>query len=424
MSKVTDKRWKAFKIDWLEIADMDGESVEYKALTQQQVSILLSLLEYQKWETRWENLGLTKDELQSFIGDLEYRLMRNEIFMATQEEMTAAICAGLECYTETFAKRFLSGDGLNFSVGDDGTIVIGGGGDAPVTLPEDDPATSINETESSRYGAISEIAAKLEAFLDMVDASYGPTNGAPVDFEATCQEKIAAYWPVDRAEMDAAITAYYAHRASQPRILFDRGTAFPLYLYCNGYNDNVLGRWLADLSTYPFPKQVVVLGLWKALADSFFTEFYTIGAAKPNSAYVDAACVPMAYQELLNVPFASSRALVPAPAKSGHRLVIEVSGYYVDPDGDIQDAFWYRTSAGVLTRSNFTFTHSAGSNMPSDNQVPYNASHVYQYTIDLAVAVSNWSVQFNRNANMNVASTSPTSGFSIKITDVGLAVSQ
>lgn len=74
----TDKRWKGRKIDWLEIADMDASTEEMKHLTQQQVAILLMLLDYQKWETRWHNLALTKNELESFIGDIENRLMTNE----------------------------------------------------------------------------------------------------------------------------------------------------------------------------------------------------------------------------------------------------------------------------------------------------------------------------------------------------------
>lgn len=424
MSKVTDKRWKGFKLDWLEIEAMDSESTEYKALTQQQVAILLALLEYQKWETRWENLGLTANELQSFIGDLEYRLMRNEIFMATQEEMTAAICEGLECFTEGWAKRYLAGNGLSFTVGEDGSVTVGGSTDSDAGLPEDDPATSIDETESARYGGVSEIAAKMEAILDMVDTAYGSTNGTPVDFLATAQEKVAAYFPVDRVAMDLAISDYYAYRGTQPRILFDRGATFPQYLYCNGYNDNVFGRWLIDVSGYVFTKQLIVLNLWKALADEFFSQYYAIGVEKPSNVYLDAACVPMAYQEYLQVPYGSNRVLSPNPSKGGHRLIIQVSGYYVDPDGDIQDAFWYRTAAGALTKTDFAFVQGAGSNMPSANQVPYNTSHVYEYTIDLAAGNNSWSVQFNRNANMNVASTSPTNGFSIMITDVGLAVSQ
>jgi len=376
MSKVTDKRWKGFKIDWSQIETMDSEYQERKLLTQQHVAILLALLEYQKWTTRWENLGLTAGELQSFIGDIEYRLMQDEgSFLMTPEEFYDANKRSIYDAWNDIAKQVVSGRTTNIVVGADGGVSDPVTSD-PVTLPEDDPLTPIDETESSRFGAVSEIAAKLEAFLDMVDTCYGATNGTPVDFLATCQEKIAAYWPVDRVAMDTAISDYYAYRASQPRILFDRGTAFPLYLYCNGYNDNVLGRWLLDVSTYAFPKQVVVLNLWKALADAFFSEFYAIGAVKPSNQYLDAACVPMPYQEYLNVVYASVRNLSPAPAKGNHRLKIQVSGYYVDPDGDIQDAFWYRTAAGVLTRSNFSFTHSGGSNMPSDNQVQYSSGHV------------------------------------------------
>jgi len=78
MARPTDKRWKGYLIDWPTIAAMDSEDYELKALNQQQVAILLMLLEYQKWDTRWTNLELSKDELQSYIGDIEIRLMGNE----------------------------------------------------------------------------------------------------------------------------------------------------------------------------------------------------------------------------------------------------------------------------------------------------------------------------------------------------------
>jgi len=421
MARVTDKRWKGHVIDWLEIADMDAVDYELKPLNQQQVAVLLMLLEYQKWETRWVNLGLSSGELQSFIGDIEYRLMQNQgAFLMTPEEYYDANKRSIYDAWNDIAKQVVSGRTTNIVVDADGGVSDPVTSD-PVTLPEDDPLTPIDETESSRFGAVSEIAAKLEAFLDMVDASYGATNGAPVDFLATCQEKIAAYWPVDRVAMDTAISDYYAYRASQPRIIFDRGTAFPLYLYCNGYNDNVLGRWLIDVSTYAFPKQVVVLNLWKALADTFFSEFYAIGAVKPSSQYLDAACVPIAYQEFTNMVFAVARTTT--PFKASHRMKFRVSGYALDVDGDIQDGMWYRTAAGVLTRSNWNFVHSAGSNLPSDNQVVYNSAHVYEYTIDLGALNQVMVVTPNKNAGMSAVGLTYPTPFKVEITDLGLAVS-
>ena len=78
MARETDKRWKGLLIDWTEIADMDSVDYELKPLNQQQTAILLALLTYQKWPTRWINLALTKSELETYIADIEQRLMRNE----------------------------------------------------------------------------------------------------------------------------------------------------------------------------------------------------------------------------------------------------------------------------------------------------------------------------------------------------------
>jgi hypothetical protein len=337
------------------------------------------------------------------------------------------ICAGVICALEKASSRFLAGVAENVqggvTINPDGTIEFGGEGQ----LPEDDPTTAIDETEATRNGGITEIAAKLEAVLDKIDTLYGGTNGTPTTVEATAQTIMRQYFLSDSTLMNAAVSAYYAYRATNGQLNFDRtasSNAFPLYLYCNGYDINTLSRYLGDISGFPFAKQQIIIGLWDALTDGFFSHYFNIGIEVPNNSYVDAACVPMPYQEYSDIPYASVRNLQPAIAKGGHRLKIKVSGYYVDPDGDIQDAFWYRTAAGVLTRSNFTFSHAAGANMPSDNQVPYNALHEYEYTVDLSTGTSSWSVQFNRNGGMNVASTSPTSGFDIEITDLGLAVSQ
>ena len=161
------------------------------------------------------------------------------------------------------------------------------------------------------------------------------------------------------------------------------------------------------------------------LSEQFFSDNFEIGSQVPSTGYANAACYPMPTQSFTDIPYNSSRTLSPTVAKGGHRLKIKVSGYYEDNvDNDVHDAFWHRTPAGVLTRTNFTFSHAAGSNMPTDNQVPYNSSHIYEYTIDLATGNSSWSVNFPRPASMSAGSTSPTSGFDIEIVDLGLAVSQ
>jgi len=420
MGKETDKRWKAFKIDWSQIETMDSEYQERKRLTQQHVAILLALLQYQKWETRWENLGLTKGELQSYIGDIEYRLMQDEgSFLMTPEEYYDAHKRATYDAWNDIAKQVVSGRTTGFNVGSDGTVTDPSTGAGDIPLPDDDPSTDYDETLAARMGGTIALLKGIEKFLDRVDTYYGATNGTPLTPAATTTLGLKLLFPCDEDLIAPAVTEYYAYRATENRILYDASATHQTYMFCKGADESAWNSLLVELSGFTAYKLATVAQLTAALAPAFWSNYFEGGVSLPSTQYLDASCVKMPYQELLNVPYASSRALVPAPAKGGHRIQIKVSGYYVDPDGDLQDAFWYRTAAGVLTRSNFSFVHSGGSNMPSDNQVPYASSHVYEYTIDLANAVSNWSVQFNRNANMNVASTSPTSGFSIEITDLG-----
>jgi hypothetical protein len=340
--------------------------------------------------------------------------------MATQEEITEAVVDA----AEIISSRFLAGVAGNVqgsvTINPDGSQTIGGEGN----LPDDDPTTEINETDAAYYGGVFDIAAKLELVSDKVEGLYGGTNGSPATILATAQFIMRTYFSCDKDLMDAAVAAYYTYRNSNGYIDFNRTTALPLYMFCNGYTLEALARYLQDISGIIVSKQEQLLNLWGALSDDFFSHYFETGSQVPSTGYLSAACVPMPPQAFTDVPYNSVRNLSPAIAKGGHRLQIKVSGHYVD-GAEIQDAFWYRSAAGVLTRSNFTFSHAAGSNMPTDDQVPYNpTTHTYVYTVDLATGTSSWSITFNRNANMDVASTSPTGGFDIEIVDLGLAVSQ
>lgn len=427
MSKETDKRWKAFAIDWQEIADMDSEDYELKPLNQQHVAILLALLQYQKWETRWVNLGLTRDELQAYIADIEYRLMLNEGGLSmTPEELKNAIAEGQYLAFNRLAAQVVSGRYTNITVGEDGTVSdpTTGGTGSDAGLPEDDPATVLDETEAARYGASIEIGNKIELLLDKIDAYYGATNGTPVTSSAVCATQINAYFPTNPDAMTTAIAVYYSWRGVNGRVLFNTSAAFVQYLYCGSNDRFTAARYFIDVSGYDIDKQQVVNGLINALSDEFFTTYSEIGKAKPSNGYLDAACVPMATQTFTGRVFGTNYALVPSPAKKKHRLLITLSGYYTDPDGDLQDAMWYRTAAGVNTRAGFVLNHAGQNYAPSDNQVVYNTAHTYQYTVDLGDFNSAWDFIINRNAGLNVASTSPTGGFSVTIKDLGASVSQ
>jgi len=417
MSKVTDKRWKGFKLDWLEIADMDSESVEYKALTQQQVSILLSLLEYQKWETRWENLGMSKNELESFIGDLEYRLMRNEVTMATQAEITAAICDGLECFTESWAKRYLSGDGLNFSVGDDGTITIGGGTDGLPSSPTDDPLTIIDEAASARMGGSIAVGKGIELYLDKVDSYYGATNGAPTTPLATAQAQLKIYFPCDGALMDLAIATYYTYRNSNARIIFDGTASFYQYLYCKGSDLRAFLQWIVDLSGYAAAKVSMVNDLMTPLLPEFFTDYYTQGLELPSTTYLEASCVPSPTETIyllaLGTTYNGQQAW-----KNNHRLLFTVENYFTDNLGNIVDFWWYDAVGATLPVNRIATVSiqlGTGITKPTINQVPYASGHKYQFTIDTPAAAGSVAITLP-STGMTAPVTPSVAGVGIKVT--------
>lgn len=343
----------------------------------------------------------------------------------TPDELKEAVCEALECWTENTALKIVSGVTGGIVIDEDGNVTVGGG-DSDVGLPEDDPGTQIDETEAGRYGAMVEIASKLELLLDKADAYFGVPSGAvtPVTSLADTTAALISYFPCDPVLMTTAVDNYYTWRlAGATQIVFNGGTSLPLYMYCNGYDYNALARYIIDQSGYVPSKQQIVLKFWEALADSFFSHYFAEGAKKPTSGYLDAPCVPIEIQTLLNLVFGVQRATT--IVKAGHRMKFRWTGYALDADGDIQDTFWYRTAAGVNSWQPPTFTHSAGANLPSQIQVPYRSSHVYEYTIDLANLAGNpILITLNKHANMNAVGLTYPVPFDVTIEDLGLAISQ
>jgi len=338
--------------------------------------------------------------------------------MADPIDTKEAIRDGIYEAFNRLAAQVVSGGYTGFSVDEDGNVVVGGAAGNDAELPEDDPNTDIDETEAYRYGGILEIVSKLELLLDRLDTYYGGTNGSPATLLGTAQQRIKAYFQCDDAAMDTAVSDYYSFRASNGVLAFNRTTAFPLYLYCNGYDMAGINRWLVDKSGLTEVRQYLIADLWAALSEEFFTYYFAIGSKVQSNAYLDADCIPVAFQEFLNVPFGSNRQTT--NMKPYHRLKIKISGFSTDTDGDIQDAFWYvNGTTGVRTRQNPTFQHFVTNLVqPSDNQIFYNVGHVYEFTIDLGSATNSpLVITMNKNGGMSGSASNPN--FEIEVTDLG-----
>jgi len=418
MARPTDKRWKGILIDWPTIADFDTEDYELKPLNQQQVAILLALLEYQKWTTRWTGLEMNKDELETYIADIEERLMRNEAGMSIDyDALKQAIRDGIYTAGNDFAKQLVSGGTGGFTVDEDGNVVVGGDEETPIELPEDDPATAYDDSLAAQMGGTIEVTRALELFYDKLDAYYGVTNGTPTTPQPDATDLMAAYFPVDDTAFSMATVNYYAYRNTNNRLLFDVNSTMQLYMFCRGGSKTAWGKWLADQSAYPIAKFTVMIDLSNALLPEFWSSYFSSGAAKPSTQFLDASCVKVAPQTLTNLLFGVARSTT--PLKSQHRMLMKVKGYALDVDGDIQDFFWYRTAAGVNTFTTPSFVHGAGANLPSQNQVVYNAAHLYEYTIDLSALNNAMVITMNKHANMNAAGLTYPVPFEITLEDLG-----
>lgn len=383
MARETDKRWKGRLIDWEKIAAMDDIDYEFKPLNQQQVAILLALLEYQKWSTRWLNLEMSNSELLVYIGDIEERLMRNEGLMATKDDIRDGI---YEAFNRLSA-QIVSGRYTNIAIDDTGGVSNPTEGTQDAALPEDDPLTQINETLASKMGATSQVAKAIELLLDKLDAYYGATNGTPVTAQSDTQGFIEAYFPCDNTLMNTAIANYYVYRNTNGKFVFGADQNFQLYLYCHGASLAGFQRWLVDVSAYSVTKFNVVNDLVKALSDLFWSQYYQAGLSVLNLTYPDAACYPSPTEVMiltLGVTGTSQTTW-----KINHRLRIEQEGYALDgTNGAICDSWWYKTTAGIPVNriASNSWQYGAGIPKPTINVVPYRTDHKYVWTLDTPAA--------------------------------------
>lgn len=328
-----------------------------------------------------------------------------------------AIRDGMYEFGNDIAKQIVSGRTTDIAVGSDGTVTDPTDSTGGEELPPDDPGTEYDETAAAEYGGTLAICRAVELFWDKIDAYYGNVNGTPALPQGDTQALMKAYFPIDEDAFDLALTAYYLYRSGQPQLNINFTATNYLFIYCKGSNETAVNQWLIDSSGFSFGKITQAAQLINGLAPEFWSKYMAQGIKTPSTSYLDAPCVPIAPQTLTGLVFGTARSTT--PLKASHRMLMKVKGYALDVDGDIQDWFWYRTAAGVNTRSNAVFTHGAGGNQPSDNQVVYSPTHEYEYTIDLSALNAAMTITPTKNANMNATGLTYPVPFEITLEDLG-----
>lgn len=392
------------------------EPVRYLKMNEEWFKIFAGWLAWMESPAFW-----SEAEDDNYIGIQEILVFEEGIeAMATQED----IAKGMYQAMNWFCLQVVSGNYQNLNIVTDGEgVVTQPTGDATEDLPEDDPLTQINEESSAKMGGAIAVRQGLRVFFDKIDTAYGSTNGTPTNTAAYTQFLINSYFQTNDANMDLAIDDYYTYRMTNNKHQFTPTSAFDYYLYCKGANLQTFTRWILDISGYAIAKQEQMIRLAEALADEFWTDYFAYGMETPSSLYVEAPCTPAAVEEFTldmstsnNVQYTTN-----AVYKAGHRLLMEVSGSFVDSDvpDEIQDYFYAVTiSTGAKLFRPVSFAiNGAGITEPVQAQVPYQPSHSYAITLDIPTTSSGTIIFGRDNDAFDVPNV--TGILTFKITDLG-----
>jgi len=372
---------KIITINWQEIAALPSDEYHLKLLNKQQSAMLIALCEYQHWMTRWDDIDISQDELDKFVGDIEYRLMGNEDAMPDPIDTYEAIRMGIYDAFNDLAKQVVSGRTTNIAVGDDGTVSNPATDTPTDELPEDDPETVGDESLEALAGGANAIRLGINKLFSQMDGYF--TSGLPV---ATAKTRIKMLYALNEAEADAFVDYYYTTYAlpTNPILMLP---ALDSYLFCRGISTQSIARYAYDAHT-PTTDVATIEMLLPALGAQL-NDWFQYGINTPSTDYVDFSCTKTP-TEIITVPLDSNVFYSGVQTwKINHRIRFTVSGSTTDPQGDIIDFWWNRSAAGVLTFKSNDVMIRIGTTEQVDadatsNEVPYSTGHAYTWTGVLA----------------------------------------
>lgn len=407
---------KIITIDWPTIAALPSDEYHIKLLNKQQAAVLQALCEYQHWATRWDNLQISQDELDRFMGDIEFRLMGDEDGgMATVDDIKNGICEGLECSFERLAARYLSGVATGFTVGEDGTVSTGGGEDT-VELPVDDPATEIDETQAARSGGMFSIAKGVNAIIALTNTYFGADATADMT-PAEAVTLIGLQYKIDEALMLAALTDMWAIKGASLGVIASLAEATVAgSLYCKGLSYQSINRVVLATGGLATASKVATADIVNAITMEQLGDWYESGTLLPTTTYKEFSCVPSP-TEIMFMPVLGTNYITQTVWKNNHRLLITVENYFTDSLGNVTDFWWY-DAVGVTAPANriasVNIQLGTGITKPTVNQVPFASGHKYQFTMDTPAAAG--------DMRITVPSTGMTAPLTPSVAGVGFKV--
>jgi hypothetical protein len=409
---------KIITIDWNIVSELPDDEYQVKLLSKRQAAILLALCEYQHWQTRWDNLELSQQELDRMMGDIEFRLMGNEDGgMVTKAELIEGICEGMQCYTENIAKRIISGVTGGITIDDDGNVTIGGGGAVEPELPEDDPATPVDESQAAKSGGAGGVRLGYNAIWTNMNA-WSSAGLSATDTKA----RLKVLYQVNEAETDIFVDQYYADKAGSLPLPTAWATTLDSYMFCKGATVSNVARFVFEQVLANV--QAISLKLVNAVSQAQINAWFEQGSEIPSTDYVSYSCVPIDPETFVLDDAYLSTGVYKAGASIGklkHRIRIDVSGKINHPtNGGYQDFFYFVASNGTKTFLGLsggfgTIQFNAPFGNPPQTKVPWESSGVYSITMETTSAAA---YAFRRVIQV-ADKVAGSAGFTITFTDLG-----
>lgn len=309
----------------------------------------------------------------------------NGTILMTPDEFRESLRDGMYEAFNNLAKQIVSGRTTNISVGDDGTVsdpATGGSDD----LPEDDPTTPIDEASAAFAGGSIAQARGFKAVYDDLFALFG-IDASPDTPLADAQFIIAATYSVDQPAMDNAIAGYYAIRSalfSDYAVL--NADAMAEILFCSNGEKGRLNAYILDLPTPSLAARKNICDIFNAVSGEQSIIWFNRGIQVPSTIWQTYYCARQPSETItLDMSTANTVSVTTSFIwKKGHRLLIHVSGTFTDSDvpGFISDGLYAVNSTGGKNFVVLGFNSSGGTTNPTETQVPYQSSHVYEFTIE------------------------------------------
>lgn len=339
--------------------------------------------------------------------------------LMTPDEFKEALCEGLECFTDKWSKRWLSGIESGFAIDEDGNYVPGGAAD-DADVPEDDPLTPADENAEYESGRASNWAYGIQSIFTKLNTLHGPTTSPATPLADAQFIMDSLYVLNDATAFNTAIADYYARRAASQSTLTSVGVAaLAEAIYCGNFAESAIMNYLLEL-----PGEFLANKNAVELVTQMEETQYNIWSkgVEPSTAYRTYACVPIEYEEITldfstaNNPTKTTNGVW----KAGHRMLIEISGSFIDSDvanvvGDGMYSHNTLTNVKTFTRTVF---NNDGVATPAQADVPFQASHNYRFTLDKA-AGSDEDPCIITGDNGPMAIPNVTGTLTIKITDLG-----